>query len=308
MIEDRRLLENYLKKCAICPRECASDRIGRRGGFCKATDRLEVHAVRLHTGEEPPISGKNGSGTIFFNHCNLRCSYCQNYKFSQLQDGKEVTIERLSEMMLSLEERGAHNINFVTPTHYAVHVALAATLSKKKGLKIPVVYNTSGYEKIETLRLLSGLVDIYLTDMRYGSNESAKRYSQCSDYVEVNRDAVREMYRQVGRLKVRHDHIAERGIIIRHLILPGGVCGTEEVFRFISEELDKDIHISLMSQYYPAYEARADKAISRHITIKEYEDSLGLLRKYGLDEGWVQEYGKGKIDPGFAGTNIESGF
>ena len=237
--------------------------------------------------------------------CNLRCVYCQNYRFSQLEDGKEFKIDELTDLMLSLEKKKAHNINLVTPTHYAIHIANAIIVARKKGLEIPVVYNSSGYEKLETLRLLNGLIDIYLVDMRYGDNHAAIRYSSCPDYVEVNRLAVKEMYRQVGNLKLSNSEIAEKGLIIRHLILPNNISNTENIFKFISDFLGNDTYISLMSQYYPAHKASNYIEISRGINKTEYDEAVSLVYKYGLRKGWVQEYVGGLVDSNFAGTNIE---
>jgi len=231
--------------------------------------------------------------------------YCQNYRFSQLEDGKEFKIDELTDLMLSLEKKKAHNINLVTPTHYAIHIANAIIVARKKGLEIPVVYNSSGYEKLETLRLLNGLIDIYLVDMRYGDNHAATRYSSCPDYVEVNRLAVKEMYRQVGNLKLSNSEIAEKGLIIRHLILPNNISNTENIFKFISDFLGNDTYISLMSQYYPAHKASNYIEISRGINKTEYDEAVSLVYKYGLRKGWVQEYVGGLVDSNFAGTNIE---
>ena len=292
-------------QCALCPRECAVDRNIRQDGFCRAGGKVEVYAAHLHFGEEPPISGTNGSGTIFFNHCNMRCVYCQNYQISQIENGKEFEIDELADLMLSLQRKRAHNINFVTPTHYAIQVAHAIPEARKKGLEIPIVYNTGGYEKMETLKMLDGLIEIYLVDMRYGDNSAAAKYSFCDDYVEINRKAVEEMHRQVGYLKLTKDRIAERGVIIRHLILPNNISGTESIFKFISDRIGKETYISFMSQYYPAYKARDYKEISRGINKKEYDDALASLYKYGLKNGWVQEYMGGYVDSDFAGTNIE---
>jgi len=298
-------INDMLERCTICPRECGVDRTRGEGGFCRAGGKLEVYSAHLHFGEEPPISGTGGSGTIFFNHCNLRCVYCQNYRFSQLEDGKEFKIDELTDLMLSLEKKKAHNINLVTPTHYAIHIANAIIVARKKGLEIPVVYNSSGYEKLETLRLLNGLIDIYLVDMRYGDNHAATRYSSCPDYVEVNRLAVKEMYRQVGNLKLSNSEIAEKGLIIRHLILPNNISNTENIFKFISDFLGNDTYISLMSQYYPAHKASNYIEISRGINKTEYDEAVSLVYKYGLRKGWVQEYVDGLVDSNFAGTNIE---
>ncbi len=301
-------VEKLLKKCVICPRGCGVDRTGGNKGFCKAGSMAEIYAARLHFGEEPPISGKRGSGTIFFNHCNLRCAYCQNHRFSQEEDGKEFGISELAELMISLEKKGAHNINFVTPTHYAVQIANAVEEARGKGLNIPIVYNTSGYEKVDTLRTLDGLVDVYLADMRYGDDIAAKKYSSCPDYTEVSRNAIMEMCRQAGGLKLSKSGIAEKGVIIRHLILPNNIAGSEEVFKFISTKLGSDSYVSLMSQYYPANKAARYNELSRGINKKEYDDAVSLLYNYGLHNGWVQEFIEGAVDLGFAGTGIEPGF
>jgi putative pyruvate formate lyase activating enzyme len=297
-------INESLKKCTICPRECGVDRTAGEGGFCRAGSKVEVHSARLHPGEEPPISGTNGSGTIFFNHCNMRCVYCQNYRFSQIEDGRQIAIKELPDLMLSLEEKGAHNINLVTPTHYAAHIVNAVIEARGKGLKLPIVYNSSGYEKVETLHLLDGLIDVYLVDMRYGDNDSARKYSSCRDYVDVDRQAVSEMFKQVGNLVFSNTGMAQRGIIIRHLILPRDIGNTEGVFRFISTHISNETYISLMSQYYPAHKARNYHRISRRINREEYNRALDFLYKYGLRNGWVQEYMDGSVDLDFAGTNI----
>ncbi len=297
-------IKDTLERCTICPRECAVNR-NEKTGFCLAGSKIEVHAVHLHFGEEPPISGTNGSGTIFFNHCNMRCVYCQNYRFSQLDHGREIEIDELADLMLSLERQNAHNINLVTPTHYALHIANAIIKARTGGLNIPVVYNSGGYEKVEMLKLLDGLIDIYLVDMRYGDNSVAAKYSSCHNYVEINRESVKEMHRQVGDLRLTRDGIGKRGIIIRHLILPNNLSGTEEIFKFISECLGKDTYISFMSQYYPAYKAGDYRDMSRGINEKEYYKALSMLHGYGLKNGWVQQYMGGSVNSDFAGTNIE---
>lgn len=295
----------FLKRCDICPRECRVDRTKAKNGFCRAGGKIEVYSAFIHHGEEPPISGAKGSGTIFFNHCNMRCVYCQNYRFSQVEDGKVFEPGELADLMISLQKMGVHNINLVTPTHYALQIANAVMSARKSGLTAPIVYNTSGYEKIETLKLLEGIVDIYLVDMRYGGNRAALEYSLCHDYVEVNRAAVREMHRQAGSLKLSDQGIAEKGIIIRHLILPGDASGTESVFKFISDSLGNDTYISLMSQYYPAYNAYNYINIARKINLNEYNEAVSLLHKYNLKNGWVQGFAEGSVDSNFAGTNIE---
>jgi putative pyruvate formate lyase activating enzyme len=296
--------KNILEHCTICPRNCGVNRNKGEVGFCKAGDKVEVYSAHLHFGEEPPISGYNGSGTIFFAHCNLRCVYCQNYKLSQVGHGKDFETEELSSLMLSLQSQKAHNINLVTPTHYAPQIAAAVIAAKKAGLTIPIVYNSSGYEAVKTLRFLAGLVDIYLVDMRYGDNKDASKYSACRDYVENNQAAIKEMYRQVGNLKTAKDGIAVKGVIIRHLILPNSISGTEQVFKFISQNLSEDIYISFMSQYYPAHNAVKYTELSRRINESEYDKAFRALEKYNLRNGWVQEYMGAAVDDSFAGTNI----
>jgi len=298
-------VKQMMKNCALCPRNCGANRTEGAGGFCAASDKAEIYAAHLHFGEEPPISGSNGSGTIFFNHCNMRCVYCQNYRFSQLAGGKEFEADELKDLMLSLQGQGAHNINLVSPTHYACQVANAVLLARKNGLEIPVVYNTGGYEKTETLKFLEGLIDIYLLDMRYGDDAIAVRYSSSPDYVRINRAAAKEMHRQAGDLKLSNSGTAEKGLIIRHLLLPNGLSGTESVFDFISNEIGKGTYISFMSQYYPTYKAGDYKEISRRINRDEYDRALAAFYKCGLKNGWVQEYMGACGDSDFSGSNIE---
>lgn len=257
-----------------------------------------------HFGEEPPLSGTKGSGTIFFAHCTMRCVYCQNYTFSQLSDGIEIPIEELSAIMLDLQGRGCHNINLVTPTHFAPQILRALCLAVKKGLNIPILYNTSGYDLVETLKLLDGIIDIYLPDARYGDDANAKRFSNAPDYVKINQEALKEMFRQVGNLIMDKEATAKRGLMVRHLILPNNLASTEKILRFISEELSKDVYISLMSQYYPAYKANEFPEINRRITIKEYGEAFNLLIKYGFSNGWVQDSSE-NMELKLLGTNIK---
>jgi len=266
------------------------DRFSGELGECKTGVNPKVASYNLHYGEEPPISGTQGSGTIFFSYCNLHCIYCQNYPISQMGIGEVVSLPRLVEMMLELQTRGAHNINFVTPTHVTVQVRRAIICAKEQGLNIPIIYNSSGYDSVEQLRLVDGLVDIYLVDMRYDNNQVARRYSDVEDYGEINKQALKEMYRQTGVLQLDKKGIAKKGMIIRHLILPGGLSGTDGIFRFISEELSPQTYISLMSQYFPAWKALEDDKINRRITVEEYQEAVELLDKYGLERGWMQSF------------------
>ncbi len=284
-----RALYRLSRRCEICPRKCGAERLAGKTGFCKALKFPEISSHNLHFGEEPPISGTRGSGTIFLTHCNLRCDFCQNYPISHMGHGRPATVKRLAEMMLSLQERGAHNINFVTPTHYTAQVAHAIVLARGKGLVIPIVYNTSGYERIETLRLLEGLVDIYMPDIKFARRETAKRYARAPDYFEVARAAVREMHRQVGDLMLDGEGIAIKGLLVRHLVLPGHAEETREVLKFIAREISPRTYLSLMSQYFPAFKATGDPVLGRRLHREEYETAKRHLRSLHLDFGWIQE-------------------
>ena len=280
-----------LESCRVCPRECGVNRLqDDKLGFCRSGSNPVISSVSPHHGEEPPLSGTKGSGTVLFTNCNLRCVYCQNYPISQMGNGVERTPGELACQMLSLQDAGCHNLNLVTPTHFTPHILRALSIAKERGFGLPVVWNTSGYESVETLRLLDGIADIYLPDMRYGDDTAAMQYSIAPHYVEVNRAAVREMYRQVGNLVTDDDGIAKRGLIIRHLILPGGLSGTESVMKFLAEEISKDVFISLMSQYFPAYKCGEHPEINRRITEQEYDAAYDIKMRYGLKNGWMQEF------------------
>ena len=279
-----------LESCRVCPRECEVNRLKNdKLGFCRSGLNPVVSSVSPHHGEEPPLSGTRGSGTIFFTNCNLRCVYCQNYPISQMGNGEERTPGELACQMLWLQEQGCHNLNLVTPTHFVPQILKALGIAMQRGFNLPIVYNTSGYESIETLRLLDGIVDIYLPDMRYTDTAAALKYSIAPDYPEINRAAIKEMYRQVGKLVLDEQGIARRGLIIRHLVLPGKISGTEGVMKFLSEEISKDVSISLMSQYFPAHRAREFTELNRRILPEEYEEAYQIMLKHGLENGWVQE-------------------
>ncbi|MBD3168546.1 MAG: radical SAM protein, partial [candidate division Zixibacteria bacterium] len=237
---------------------------------------------------EPPISGSRGSGTIFFANCNLSCKYCQNYPISQYGEGREVSPEVLAGMMLELEKRGAHNINFVTPSHLVPQVIESFYIAQNAGFSVPVVYNSSGYDKVETLRLLEGIVDVYMPDMRYNDPKTGEQLSGIKNYPEVNRMAISEMHRQVGDLKMDNQGIATRGLLIRHLVLPNGCSGSEEIFKFIAEKISEKTYISLMSQYFPAYEAVDDPALKRRINRREFQKAVDAFYDAGLSEGFIQ--------------------
>jgi len=297
-------LLRLLESCQICPRKCKVNRSKGQLGSCKSGRDAEVHSCFSHAGEEPALSGKHGSGTIFFAHCTMHCVYCQNYKFSQLTNGHKTSASKLSEMMLELQGRHCHNINLVTPTHFVPQIAEALLLAIKGGLEIPIVYNTGGYDSVETLKLLDGLIDIYLPDMRYGDNESAKKYSNAPDYVTINQAALKEMFRQVGNLVTDDNGIGKKGLIIRHLVLPNNLASTDKVFSFMANELSNKVFISLMSQYYPAYKAGGFSEIRRRIKTAEYESACELFFKYGLSNGWIQDTTE-NLDSKLLGTNIK---
>jgi len=269
--------------------ECKVDR-KKNLGFCKSGLKPAVYSWAPHHGEEPPLSGTKGSGTIFFTHCNMKCVYCQNYNFSQETDFEEIETSTLTDRMLELEGMGCHNINFVSPTHYVCQIAEALLEATKQGLKIPIVYNTGGYDREELIKLLDGIVDIYLPDMRYSDNNMSLKYSSAPNYAKSNRKIIKEMFRQVGPLEVDKDGIAKKGIIIRLLILPKNVSGTVETLRFLKEEVSKDVYLSVMSQYHPTYMAKSHPDIAARITQKEYARVVDEVEKLGFTNGWIQGY------------------
>lgn len=276
--------------CTLCPRHCAVNRLAGEKGYCRAGSDVRVASWNVHRWEEPPISGTRGSGTLFFSYCTGRCSFCQNYPISQLGVGRDVTPERLGGMMLELQELGCHNINLVTPTHYVPHILSALESAAAHGLHIPVLYNTSGYDAVETIRLLEGVVDIYLPDSKYADDTVAGRLSGFRGYVASNRAALHEMYRQVSEeLVLDNEGIARHGLIIRHLVLPHELSQTTEVLRWITEHLSPRVHISLMSQYFPAWHAVDSAELNQTLSLEEYERAVDTLADLGLENGWQQE-------------------
>ena len=271
-----------LKNCTLCPRECKVNRLEGEKGICK-TGRLPIISSYFpHFGEEDPLVGTNGSGTIFISYCNLLCMYCQNYEISHLGEGKETPIEEFAKMMISLQIIGCHNINIVTPTHIAPQLLEALKIAIEGGLRIPLVYNTSGYEKVETLRILEGVVDIYMPDFKYWDKDVAKRYSKAPDYPEVAREALKEMYRQVGDLKINKRGIAEQGLLVRHLVLPHGLAGTRNVMEFIANEISPNTYVNIMAQYRPCGKAHKDDYLNRRITSEEYQKAVQDALDVGL--------------------------
>ncbi|MBE0478625.1 radical SAM protein [Candidatus Aerophobetes bacterium] len=281
-------LYEMMQSCHLCPRRCGVARLKGEVGYCRAGAEVEISSFHHHMGEEPPISGWSGSGTIFFTHCSLRCVFCQNFPISQLGHGNKVSISRLAEIMLILQKKGCHNINLVTPTHFAPHVVAAVHIAVRQGLRIPLVYNCGGYEEILTLQLLKGVIDIYMPDIKYGENAQAKKYSNAPDYFDVAKKSVQEMHRQVGDLKLSPDNIAQRGLLIRHLILPHDLATSEKVLYFIKNEISPATYISIMSQYFPAYKAVDVEELQRKITNNEYRKILRLTQELHLEKGWRQ--------------------
>ena len=272
-----------LKSCEFCPRRCKVDRLQGETGVCRTAEEAVVSSYGPHFGEEAPLVGLHGSGTIFFTHCNLRCMFCQNYSISQLGQGRVASRGVIARMMLSLQERGCHNINLVTPTHVVSHILEALKVATGLGLSIPLVYNCGGYESLETLKLLDGIVDIYMPDMKYSDERNARRFSGVKAYPLVNRVAVKEMHRQVGDLQIDERGVANRGLLVRHLVLPADIAGTEGVVRFIAEEVSQDTYLNIMAQYYPAHRAFKIPELSRPLLRQEFVDAVNLAREHGLE-------------------------
>lgn len=280
-----------LEKCTICPHKCGIDR-AKRLGRCKSTGKIKIALYSTHNFEEPCISGTKGSGTIFFSNCNMNCIYCQNYEISQLSKGKEISIEELANIMIKQQEKGVENINLVTPTSYSLHIIEAIKIAKNKGLDIPIVYNTNGYENIETLKLLDGYIDIYLPDLKYYDNELGKKYSKVNNYFEIATESIKEMYRQVGSPKLNEKGIMQKGLMIRHLILPNNIENSKQILKWIKENIDNNVYVSIMAQYFPTYKAKETEDINRKLTRQEYEEVENYLYELNLENGYIQELGE----------------
>ena len=285
-----------LRSCTVCPRDCGNDRLAGVLASCASGKDPIVSSFTAHFGEEPSLSGTRGAGNIFFGNCNLRCVYCQNYQISQdypTQKSNEITVERLAEMMLSLQERGCHNIGFVSPTHFAPQMARAVLLAARRGLRLPIVYNTNAYDSVDVLRLLDGLVDVYLPDFKYADTGAGSLYSKVPDYPARARAALVEMFRQKGsRLEIDEEGLLRSGLLVRVLVLPNGAAGVAESLAWIAETLSPKVAISLMAQYYPIHRAASNEkyaALNRSITPREWEEALAALASNGLYEGYQQE-------------------
>ena len=284
-------MNKELECCTICPHNCKINRT-KNPGRCKSTDKIKIALYSIHNFEEPCISGKKGSGTIFFSNCNMNCVFCQNYEISQLGRGKEITIEELANVMIKQQERNVQNINLVTPTSYALRIVEAIKIARKKGLEIPIVYNTNGYESVETLKLLEGYVDIYLPDLKYYYDDLAKKYSKVDNYFEIATKAIQEMYRQVGTPVLDENGVMKKGLMIRHLILPNEVQNSKKVLKWIKENIDSNVYVSIMAQYFPTYKAKEIPEIARKITKEEYEKVENYLYELDLENGYIQELGE----------------
>jgi len=276
-------LWDIMKSCRLCPRQCGANRLGGQKGFCQSTSQLQIAAFHPHYGEERPLVGRGGSGTIFLTNCSLRCVFCINWQISQGGAGEPESIERFAAMMLHLQEIGCHNINLVTPTHYTAHILRAVNVAASQGLRLPLVYNTCGWERLEILKKLDGIVDIYLPDFKYSDPAMSSKYSSGADtYPEITKTALLEMHRQVGVARPAADGLMYRGLMIRHLVMPNGVAGTKRMVEWIAENLPKDTYVNIMSQYTPMYKATQYPEIARRITRREYQEAVDWARAAGL--------------------------
>ena len=286
------MYKKYLTKCKICPHECNINRTEGQIGRCKSKDKVKIALYSTHNFEEPCISGEKGSGTVFFSNCNLNCVFCQNYEISQESKGKEIEIEELADIFLKQQEKNVENINLVTPTSYVPQIIEAIKIAKGKGLKIPIVYNTNGYEKVETLKMLDGYIDIYLPDFKYYYNDLAKKYSKVDKYFEVTTNALKEMQRQVGSVAFDKRGIMKKGMIIRHLVLPNHIENSKKVLKWIKENMNDDIYVSIMAQYFPTYKAKEIDELSRKLTNDEWEEIEEYVDELGIENGFIQELGE----------------
>ena len=280
-----------LEKCAICPHNCGINRLNNQIGRCKSKDTVKVALYSTHNFEEPCISGKKGSGTVFFSNCNMNCVFCQNYEISQQGKGKEISIEELADVFIKQQEKDVENINLVTPTSYVPQIIEAIKIARKNGLKLPIVYNTNGYEKVETLKMLERYVDIYLPDFKYSDDDLGKRLSKVDNYFEIVTEALKEMYRQTGKAVFNGEGIMQKGMIIRHLVLPNHILNSRRVLKWINENMH-DVYVSVMAQYFPTYKAKEIDDINRKLTKEEYEQIENYLYRLDLENGYIQELGE----------------
>ena len=281
-----------LVECTICPNNCKVNRIEGKIGLCRANDKVKIALASLHYFEEPCISGEKGSGTVFFSNCNMKCKFCQNYKISDEGKGKEITIEELADIFINLQKQGANNINLVTPTIYVYQIIEAIKIAKNNGLKIPIIYNSNGYESIKTLKKLEGYIDVYLPDLKYYYNDIAFKYSGVKNYFEYATEAIKEMYKQVGAPSFDENGLIQKGVIIRHLVLPNNIDNSKQVLKWIKENIDKRVYVSIMAQYFPCYKAKEMADLNRKLTKEEYEQIEYYVYELNIENGYMQELGE----------------
>ncbi len=286
------MYKELLEKCEICPHKCKVNRIEGKVGRCKAKDTVKIALYSIHKFEEPCISGNNGSGTVFFSNCNLNCIYCQNYEISQEGKGREISIEELAEIFIEEQRQKADNINLVTPTSYVPQIIEAIKIARKKGLNIPIIYNTNGYEEIETLKMLEGYIDVYLPDLKYYDNELSKKYSNIDNYFEIATKAIKEMYRQVGNPILDDRGIIQKGLMIRHLVLPNNIENSKKILKWLKENIDENVYIDIMAQYFPTYKAKNVQELNRKLNKKEYEEIEDYVYKLDIKNGYMQDLGE----------------
>lgn len=281
-----------LISCNICPHNCEINRLNGEVGRCKATDKVKVALASIHNFEEPCISGEKGSGTVFFSNCNLRCIFCQNYKISQLGLGEEISIEELADIFIDEQNKNVENINLVTPTMYVYQIIEAIKIARSKGLYIPIVYNSNGYENVESIKKLKGYIDIYLPDLKYSNDKISYKYSGIKHYFESATAAIKEMYNQVGNPVLDENGIMKKGLIIRHLVLPNNLQNSKDILKWINDNIDKKVFVSIMAQYFPTHKSNQFPEINRKLTKEEYEEIEDYLYSLDLDNGYIQELGE----------------
>lgn len=283
-----------LEKCEVCPHKCKINRKNNKIGRCKASDKVKIALYSTHDFEEPCISGKKGYGTVFFSNCNLNCVYCQNYEISQQGKGKEISIEELANIFLEQQNKNVENINLVTPTSYVPQIIEAIKIAKERGLKIPIVYNTNGYENIETIKKLEGYIDIYLPDLKYSENKLGKRYSKIENYFEIATKAIKEMENQIGSPKFNDEGIMQRGVLVRHLVLPNNIENSKKVLKWMKDNLKEDTYVSIMAQYFPTFKAKTEeyKELNRKLNLKEWEEIEDYIYELNFKNGFMQEIGE----------------
>lgn len=280
-----------LIECKVCPHNCKVNRINNEIGRCRASADAKIALASLHYYEEPCISGEKGSGAVFFSNCNMNCKFCQNYEISAEGKGKDITIEELADIFLDLQKKGANNINLVTPTIYAYQIIEAIKIAKSKGLKIPIIYNSNGYESVDTLKKLEGYIDVYLPDFKYYFDDIAIKYSGAQNYFKVATEAIKEMYRQVGAPKLNENGIIQKGLIIRHLVLPNNIENSKKVLSWIKNNIEKNVYISIMAQYFPCYKAKNINELNRKLTREEYEEIENFVYELDITNGYMQDLG-----------------